>query len=64
MSYLERTLSWFLRNQIFGGLKKLKQKEYLPFALLVLLIMSLNTSLAILVRGTDGVTRSTTLTLS
>lgn len=47
MSYLEKTLSWFLKNQIFGGIKKLTQKEYLPFSLLVLFIMTLNTVLAI-----------------
>ena len=48
MSYIERTLSWFLKNQIFGGIKKLMQKEYLPFSLLVLFIITLNTTFAIL----------------
>jgi len=47
MSYLERTLYWFLKNQIFGGIKKLMQKEYLPFSLLVLFILTLNTTCAI-----------------
>ena len=48
MSYLERTLYWFLKKRIFGGIKKLKQKEYLPFALIILIIMTANTILALL----------------
>ena len=48
MSYLERTFSYFLKTRIFGGIKKLKQKEYLPFALIFLVVMTFNTSLAIL----------------
>ncbi|MFX1257473.1 MAG: hypothetical protein ACFFAN_06425 [Promethearchaeota archaeon] len=48
MSYLERTLSWFLKNRIFGGIQKLKQKEYLPFTIIMVFIMSLNTIFALL----------------
>jgi len=48
MSYLERTLYWFLKNRIFGGIKKLTKKEYLPFALIILIIMTANTILALL----------------
>ena len=48
MSYLERTLSWFLKNRIFGGIQKLKQKQYFPFAMVILVIMSVNTILALL----------------
>jgi len=43
MSYLERTLSWFLKTHIFGGIQKLKQKQYLPFALITLLTTSITT---------------------
>ncbi|TFG27910.1 MAG: hypothetical protein EU532_06420 [Promethearchaeota archaeon] len=49
MSYLERTLMWFLKNRIFGGIQKLKQKEYITFTLIILLIMGINTGLAILI---------------
>jgi len=48
MSYLERTLSWFLKNRIFGGIQKLKKKEYIVFTLVILLITSINTILAVL----------------
>jgi len=48
MSYIEKTLYWFLKEKIFGGLKKLKQKEFFPFALIVITITTLNTTLAIL----------------
>ena len=48
MSYLERTLYWFLKNRIFGGIKKLTQKKYLPFALIILIIMTANTIFALL----------------
>ncbi|MHA1440009.1 MAG: hypothetical protein ACTSPD_20885 [Promethearchaeota archaeon] len=48
MSYLERTLAWFLKTRIFGGIKKLKQKEYLPFTLIIICVMSFNTIIAIL----------------
>jgi hypothetical protein len=48
MSYLERTIFWFLKNRIFGGVQKLKQWEYIPFALIVFLIMLINTVFAVL----------------
>ena len=48
ISYLERTLSWFLKNRIFGGIKKLKSFEYLPFAMIFVIIASINTILGIL----------------
>lgn len=48
MSYLERTISWFLKNRIFGGVQKLKQKEYFFFAVIVFLIMLINTLFAVL----------------
>ena len=48
MSYLERTLSWFLKNRIFGGIQKLKQKEYLPFTLIILSITTITTIFALL----------------
>ncbi|MHA1489749.1 MAG: hypothetical protein ACTSRI_08840 [Promethearchaeota archaeon] len=48
MSYIERTLWWFLKNKIFGGLKKLRQVEYLPFTVMIVSIMSFNTIIAIL----------------
>jgi hypothetical protein len=39
---------WFLKNRIFGGIQKLKQKEYITFTLITLLIMATNTVLALL----------------
>ena len=48
MSYLERTLRWFAVNRIFGGIQKLKKKEYIVFTLIILLITSVNTILSIL----------------
>jgi hypothetical protein len=45
---LERTLYWFLKNRIFGGIQKLKQREYIIFTVIILLITSINTILAIL----------------
>jgi len=48
MSYLERTIYWFLKNRIFGGIQKLRQKEYILFALIVFLIMLINTFFAVL----------------
>ena len=45
---MERTLSWFLKNRIFGGIQKLKKKEYIIFTVIILLITSINTILAIL----------------
>ncbi len=48
MSYLERTLMWFLKNRIFGGVQKLKQKEYILFALIVFVVMLVNTIFAVL----------------
>ncbi len=48
MSYLERTLSWFLKTQIFGGIQKLKQKQYLPFTLITLLTTTITTISALL----------------
>lgn len=48
MSYLERTITWFLKNRIFGGVQKLKQKEYILFALIVFLTMLVNTIFAVL----------------
>lgn len=41
-------MSWFLRNRIFGGIQKLKKKEYIVFTLIILLITSINTILAVL----------------
>ena len=48
MSYIERVGIWFLRNRIFGGIQKLKKKEYIVFTIIILLITSINTVLAIL----------------
>jgi len=48
MSYLERTITWFLKNRIFGGVQKLKQKEYILFTLIVFLVMLVNTVFAVL----------------
>jgi len=48
MSYIERALYWFLKNKIFGGLQKLRQKEFLPFSIMIISIMTLNTILAVL----------------
>ncbi len=45
---MERTLYWFLKNKIFGGIQKLKQKEYIGFSIILMLIMAINTFLAIL----------------
>ena len=45
---MERTLYWFLKNRIFGGIQKLKQREYIIFTVIILLITSINTILAIL----------------
>ncbi len=50
MSYLERTLIWFLKNRIFGGIEKLKEKEYLLFTITIVTLLSSNTVLAILFR--------------
>jgi len=48
MSYLERTFAWFLKNRVFGGFQKLKQKEYLPFAMIIFTVMIINTLLSLL----------------
>jgi len=48
MSYLERTISWFLKNRIFGGVQKLKQKQYILFTLIVFSVMLVNTVFAVL----------------
>jgi len=48
MSYLERTIFWFLKNRIFGGVQKLKQKEYILFAIIIFVVMSVNTIFAVL----------------
>jgi len=48
MSYLERTFAWFLKNRIFGGFQKLKQKEYLPFVTIIFTVMIINTVLSLL----------------
>ena len=48
MSYLERTITWFLKNRIFGGVQKLKQKKYILFTLIVFLVMLVNTVFAVL----------------
>ncbi len=50
MSYIERTLYWFLKNKVFGGIKKLKAKEYLPFAILILGFAAINTVATILLQ--------------
>ncbi|MFX0072629.1 MAG: hypothetical protein ACFFAO_16215, partial [Candidatus Hermodarchaeota archaeon] len=48
MSYLERTIYWFLKNRVFGGIQKLKQKEYISFLVIIVLIISTNTVFAVL----------------
>ena len=48
MSYLERTLWWFLKERVFGGITKLKNKYFFPFALLVAGFATTNTVLSIL----------------
>ncbi|MFX1442997.1 MAG: hypothetical protein ACFFHV_06245 [Promethearchaeota archaeon] len=48
MSYLERTIYWFLKNRIFGGIQKLKQREYILFALIIFVVMLVNTIFAVL----------------
>ncbi|MHA1727747.1 MAG: hypothetical protein ACTSWY_03335 [Promethearchaeota archaeon] len=48
MSYLERSLWWYIKNRIFGGLQKLKQRKYLPFAVITVIIMPTNTILLLL----------------
>lgn len=48
MSYLERTIFWFLKNRIFGGVQKLKHKEYILFTLIVFSVMLVNTVFAVL----------------
>lgn len=48
MSYVERALSWYLKNKVFGGLKKLKKKEYLPFTFISFFFMAFNTIMVIL----------------
>lgn len=48
MSYLERTLYWYLKTQVFGGIEKLRQKEYIPFIIIIVSIMLANTSFMIL----------------
>ncbi|MGQ4876032.1 MAG: hypothetical protein ACP6IY_18355 [Promethearchaeia archaeon] len=48
MSYIERGLAWFLKERIFGGLKKLKERHYLPFAVLIVILGGINTILAAL----------------
>ena len=45
---MERGINWFLKERIFGGLVKLKDKYYFPFAILVALIATINTTIAIL----------------
>ena len=48
MSYLERTLYWYLKTQVFGGIEKLRHREYIPFIIMILSIMLANTSFTIL----------------
>ncbi len=50
MSYVERTLYWFLKNKVFGGIKKLKEKEYLPFTILILGFAAINTAATVLLQ--------------
>ncbi|MHA1724694.1 MAG: hypothetical protein ACTSXH_07605, partial [Promethearchaeota archaeon] len=48
MSYLERVLIHFLKNYVFGGLAKLRQKKYFPFTIMMTSVMLLNTVVGIL----------------
>ena len=50
MSYVERTLYWFLKNKVFGGIKKLRAKEYLPVTILVLGFAAISTAATILLQ--------------
>lgn len=50
MSYIERTLYWFLKNRVFGGIKKLKEKEYLPFTIIILGFAGINTIATVLLQ--------------
>ena len=48
MSYVEKSLYWFMRNHIFGGFKKLKNTKYLPTAILMFGMITINTILVLL----------------
>lgn len=48
MSYLERTLVWFLKRRVLGGIQKLCKKNYLPFTIIVIFFMSINSVLSVL----------------
>jgi hypothetical protein len=47
-SYFEQALTWFIKQKVFSGIKKLKQKKYLPFAVIILTLMAYNSVLLIL----------------
>ncbi|MCP4763667.1 MAG: hypothetical protein GY870_17990 [archaeon] len=47
MSYIERAFWSWLKNQIIGGYRTLKKKEYLLFTLVLISIMTFNTMLAV-----------------
>ncbi|MBD3253993.1 MAG: hypothetical protein GF383_02820 [Candidatus Lokiarchaeota archaeon] len=48
MSYLERTLAWWVRRRILGGLKKLRRREFFPFALIFVVLTGFTTTLSIM----------------
>ncbi len=52
-SYFEQAVSWFIKEKIFSGIKKLKQKKYLPFAVIILTLMVYNSVLLILYFSTS-----------
>lgn len=47
-SYFEQAVSWFIKEKIFSGIKKLKQKKILPFTIIILTLMVYNSVLVIL----------------